>query len=198
MIVQYGKTSVRRTCGSVRSSLLAPARLATVGSEAAETTYLRPWTRRLPRGSLPSCERQCGLRVRLKDKSNTSELPCGTVNSHEPKALTGSSQNGIRSVAPPMHWSTRTFRPSVWWAGTKSFMSRERDTVNLFFRRCEAGVVARHAVGSAGRGSWKKRRLSGNRTDRGCNITLPRKRAHFQQVVAYETADRTFIGGNRK
>jgi hypothetical protein len=29
-----------QTCGSVRSSLSAPARLATVGSEAAETMYL--------------------------------------------------------------------------------------------------------------------------------------------------------------
>ena len=192
------RTSVKRTCGSARSSLLAPARLATVGSEAAETTYLRPWTRRLPRGILPSCERQCGLRVRLKDKSNISELPCGAVNPREPKTLTGSSQNGMRSVAPPMHWSTRTFRPPVWWAGTKSFMSQERDTVNLFSRLREAGVVARLAVGSAGRGSWKKRRLSGNRTDRGCNMAPPRKRAHFQQVVPYETADRTFIGGNRK
>src|SRR2546425_13161039 len=31
---------ISRTCGSVRSSLSAPARLATVGSEAAETTSL--------------------------------------------------------------------------------------------------------------------------------------------------------------
>ena len=32
--------SIIRTCGSVRSSLSASARLVTVGSEAAETMYL--------------------------------------------------------------------------------------------------------------------------------------------------------------
>ena len=39
MIVRYEK-SISRTCGSVRSSLSAPARLVTVGSEAAKTTRL--------------------------------------------------------------------------------------------------------------------------------------------------------------
>src|SRR5882757_9632942 len=34
------KRNISRTCGSVRSSLSAPARPATVGSEAAETTFL--------------------------------------------------------------------------------------------------------------------------------------------------------------
>jgi hypothetical protein len=38
MIVRYEQQIVSRTCGSVRSSLSAPARLVTVGSEAAETT----------------------------------------------------------------------------------------------------------------------------------------------------------------
>ena len=38
MIVRYEK-DIRRTCGSVRSSLSAPARLVTVGSEAAETPF---------------------------------------------------------------------------------------------------------------------------------------------------------------
>ena len=38
MIVRYEK-DIRRTCGSVRSSLSAPARLVTVGSEAAETRF---------------------------------------------------------------------------------------------------------------------------------------------------------------
>ena len=40
MIVRYEQQIVSRTCGSVRSSLSAPARLVTVGSEAAETTSL--------------------------------------------------------------------------------------------------------------------------------------------------------------
>ena len=39
-VVQHG-VFMKRTCGSVRSSLSAPARLVTAGSEAAETMYLR-------------------------------------------------------------------------------------------------------------------------------------------------------------
>ncbi len=43
MIVRYEQRVVRRTCGSVRSSLSALAWLATAGSEAAETTsFHRP------------------------------------------------------------------------------------------------------------------------------------------------------------
>jgi len=38
VIVRYEK-NIRRTCGSVRSSLSVLARLATVGSEATETTF---------------------------------------------------------------------------------------------------------------------------------------------------------------
>jgi len=57
--VHYGtKTSLNRTCGSVRSSLTAPARLATVGSEAAVTTILSLTTRKRPRGSFRDCQRQ--------------------------------------------------------------------------------------------------------------------------------------------
>jgi antitoxin (DNA-binding transcriptional repressor) of toxin-antitoxin stability system len=51
MIVRYEKY-VRRTCGSVRSSLSAPARLVTVGSEAAETRLPSLRGKRLPRGRL--------------------------------------------------------------------------------------------------------------------------------------------------
>ena len=42
VIVRYEK-DIRRTCGSVRSSLSAPARLVTVGSEAAETPFPSLW-----------------------------------------------------------------------------------------------------------------------------------------------------------
>jgi hypothetical protein len=38
VIVRHEDRFVRRTCGSVRSSLSAPVRLVTVVSEAAETT----------------------------------------------------------------------------------------------------------------------------------------------------------------
>jgi len=45
---------------------------------------------------------------------------------------------------------------------------------------------------------WRKQTPFGNWTDRGWNITPPRKRADFQQVVRHENVGRTFAGGNRK
>ena len=57
VIVRYEETSVDRTCDSVRSSPAAPARLVTVGSEAAVTTALGLQARRRPRGSLRDCQR---------------------------------------------------------------------------------------------------------------------------------------------
>jgi hypothetical protein len=42
VIVQYGTKPVERTCGSVRSSLPALARLVTIGSEAAGTAFFDP------------------------------------------------------------------------------------------------------------------------------------------------------------
>ena len=65
---------VRRTCGSVRSSLSASAWPATARSKAAETTYFCLTTRKCPRGSFRHCQRQRGGRVRLNDMSNSSEL----------------------------------------------------------------------------------------------------------------------------
>ncbi|HEV2207407.1 MAG TPA: IS66 family transposase [Verrucomicrobiae bacterium] len=56
-IVQYGST-IKRTCGSVCSSLSAPARLTTVRSEAAKTTPFCLRANRPPRGSLRNCQHQ--------------------------------------------------------------------------------------------------------------------------------------------
>ncbi len=74
MIVQY-VNYISRTCGSVRSSLSAPVRLVTDGSEAAETIS------RYPSGCTDDREELCetasvkgGLRDRLDDKSNPGEL----------------------------------------------------------------------------------------------------------------------------
>ena len=147
-----------RTCGSVRSSLVAPALLATEGLEAAMTTYLRLRMRRRPRGSLWDCQRQGGLRVRLDDRSKLIELPQAPRGYDEPKALIGSNQK-VRSRLSPLHtWDTRTNRTAGVEAGTNSSMLLERNTVNLIFRLSEAGLVARPAVGMAGRGNWKKQR----------------------------------------
>jgi hypothetical protein len=77
-------------------------------------------------------------------------------------------------------------------------MSSGRNIVNPSSRLVEEGVIARCAEGMPGRGCWKKRMPFGNRADRGCDITLPCKRADFQPVVRDEITNRTFIGGNSK
>lgn len=77
-------------------------------------------------------------------------------------------------------------------------MLLERNTVNPTTRLTEAGAAAKHAEELAGRACWKKPTPSGNRLDRGCNITLPRKRADFQRVIRDERTRRTFTGGNPK
>src|SRR5271156_6471048 len=91
---------VSRTCGSVRSSLSAPARLATVGSEAAETTSLR----RQDEGNL---REEAPTTTSVKLVGETGWMKCPThVNRRrhrhfeEPKTLTGSNQNGMQSGAP--------------------------------------------------------------------------------------------------
>ena len=84
---------IRRTCGFVHTSLSASARLVTVGSEAAETTYLRPKGRGDGREVVSATASvNGGRRVRLDDMPNVSELLQAPSNPNEPKTLTGSSQ----------------------------------------------------------------------------------------------------------
>ena len=149
---------VSRTCGSVRSSLSASARLVTGASKAAETTYFGLRTRKIPRGSFRHCQRQCGGRVRLNDRSNTRELLMAPLNPAEPKTLTGSSQKARSRLLPSETWSTRILRLPVLEAGTKSFVSCKQNRVSPTSRRIPAGVTARCAMEGAGRGGWKKRR----------------------------------------
>ena len=69
------KIDISRTCGSVRSSLLALAGLVTVRSEAAETTSLHPWDEEVAVKWPPRLQHQGGRSDRLDDTSNESELP---------------------------------------------------------------------------------------------------------------------------
>ena len=200
MTVRYESENleVRRTCGSVHSSLSASARLATVGSKAAETTALNhDDAETIVRKSL------C-LRASMWAKG-LGWMTCSTnVNCRrhryvcEPKMLTGSNQNGVQPGVPAGWWNTRTKRLSVYKARAKSFVSLQSNTVNPVFRLAEAGVTARCAEGVPGRGGWKKRKPFCNGTDTGCDITRPRKRADFQLVVGYERTGGTFTGGNGK
>jgi hypothetical protein len=189
-----------RTCGSVRSSLSAPARLATVGSEAAETTSLHPQdeetaVRRFPR-----------LRASMRSERQ-GWMKCPTqVNCRRHRKLQRAKDadrlkpNGNAArVLQPCKRSTRTKQAAGVEAGADSFMSSQPNIVNPTFRLpVEAGASARNADGMAGRGGWRKQRPFSNGTDRSCNMTPPCKRADFQRVVRDETAGRTFAGGNRK
>jgi len=189
---------IRRTCGFVHTSLSASARLVTVGSKAAETTYFCLHDTERSARDFRHCQRQRGGRVRLNDMSNTRELLQAPLNPAEPKTLTGSSQKARSRLLPPKTWSTRTLRLPVYKARTKSFVSFERNRINPTSRRIPAGVIARCAVEVAGKGGWKKRMPLCNGTDRSCNITPLRKQADFQLVVDDERTRRTFAGGNDK
>jgi len=113
--------------------------------------------------------------------------------------LSGSGQQVSRSAAPQRTRSTRTFKTAGVSAEANLLVSSMRNTVNPMSRSREgAGGLVRAAVGIAGIGSWRKRMPPCNGADKRCNITLLRKRAHFQPVVRDENECRTTWGGNRK
>jgi hypothetical protein len=193
------KSDIERTRGSVRASLPASARLATVGSKAVGTRFLRSRERGDDREEISAAASvNGGWRIWLDDKSNTRELRQASLNPKEPKTLTGSGQKATQPVVPPETEGTRTLMAAGVIAGTKSSVLLERNMENPSSRLEEAGDAARRAVGVTGRGSWKKPTPFCNGTDRSCNITPLRKQAHFQPVVGDETACRTFTGGNGK
>ena len=189
---------IRRTCGFVHTSLSASARLGTVGSKAAGTTYLRPKGRGDGREVVSATASvNGGRRVRLNDRPNVSELLQTPSNPIEPKTLTGSSQKARSRLPHEDLGHTNNMTAGV-ETGTNSFVSSERNRLNPSSRLVEAGVIARCAAGMPGRGCWKKRMSFCNETNRGCNIASPCKRADFQPVMRDEKTGRTFVGGNRK
>jgi hypothetical protein len=201
MIVRYGKEDRKRTCASVRSSLSAQAWRVTAGSEAAETTDLRPEGRgERPRGRCRGCQHQAarGLGwVVCLIQVNCRQAPSKSV---ELKMLNGSGQNG-NAVRLPRLFSrgTRISNTAGVLAGTNPLVSSMGNTVNPMSRSIRgAGALARDAGGTAGRGSWRKRRPLYNGVDRRGVVTLPRKRAHFQPVVRDDRDCRTASGGDRK
>jgi hypothetical protein len=200
MIVRCENKFASRTCGSVRSSLSAPARLATVGSEAAGTMFLHRqdevttvrwspqppasrWSERqgwMTRSTQVNCHRHRKLprakdADRLKPKGNAASVP------------------------PTVIRSTRTITAVGVEAGANSFVSLQSNIENPTSRLpVKAGASARGAEGMTGMGCWKKRMPFDNGTDRSCNITPPCKRADFQRVVRDEKAGGTGAGGNGK
>ena len=198
MIVQQVNSCLRRTCGSVRSSLSAPARLVTVGSEAAETTFPpRDGEKSRPRGRLQT---ESVNSVRGTGwMTGPTQVNCRSYR-HIPRAKDADrlQPKWQRSRLLPGSRSTRTFQAAGGEAGATSSVSSDSNMVNLTPRlHRKAGLSARRAVEVAGKGCWKKQMPPCNRTDRSQDAP-PRKRADFQQVVDHERAGKTASGGNRK
>ncbi len=196
MIVQYEK-NISRTCGSARSSLSAPARLATVGSEAAETPVPPLWGKSLLRGRLQTesvnsvqgsgwmtCPTQVNCRSRRQFQGAKDADRLQPKMAMQPVALRNAEHADITAAGGE--------------AGAKSSVSLSANMANLTSRLClrQAGRSARRAGGMAGRGCWRKRRPLGNRADK--SVALPRKRADFQRVIGNEKTGKTIQGGNRK
>lgn len=112
--------------------------------------------------------------------------------------LIGSGQNWHAVGYPSDTLGYADKWPPVWKQGLTHHGFVDRKMLNPPFRLIEASNAARIADGMSGRGCWRKRMPSCNGTDRGWNITSPRKRADFQRVVRHEIAGRTNEGGNRK
>src|ERR1039457_6269354 len=149
---------VRRTCGFVHTSLSASARLVTVGSKAAETTYFRPMGRGDDREVVSATASvNGGRRVRLNDMPNVSELSQVPSNPTEPKTLTGSSQKA-RSRLPHADLGHTNMMTAGAKTGTNSFVSSERNRINPSSRLVEAGVIARCAAGCRAEDAGKSER----------------------------------------
>ena len=130
--------------------------------------------------------------------SNKSELHRASLTPMSQTTLIGSGQNWHAAGYPSDTLGYTDKRPPVWKQGLTHRGFVDRKKLNPPFRLWEASEAARLAHGMSGRGCWRKRRPFCNGTDRGCNITSPRKRADFQRVVRHEKTGRTDEGGNRK
>jgi len=189
---------VSRTCGSVRSSLSAPARLATVGSEAAETTSLHR------RDDAATVRRPLRLPASVWSGGQGWVTCSIQVNCHRHRKLQRAKdadrlkpKGNAASVPPPVIRGTRTITAAGVEAGANSLVSSQSNIANPTSRLpVKAGASARGVDGMTGKGCWKKRTPFCNGTDR--SVAPPRKRADFQRVVDDERAYRTFMGGNRK
>jgi len=113
--------------------------------------------------------------------------------------LTRLKPKGKQSVATLLNRGTRTRKTAGVKAGAKSFVLLKRNMVNPTLCPIRGQVQPQGGLmGWRAKERWRKLKPFGNRTDKGWNITPPRKRADFQQVVHHEKTGRTFAGRNRK
>jgi hypothetical protein len=98
-------SNIDRTYGSVHTSLSAPARLVTVGSEAAGTTYLCSSEHGEARERFSATiSVHSGRKVRLDDTSNGSELLEAPLNPEEPKNADRLWPKGNAAGCSPLDW----------------------------------------------------------------------------------------------
>jgi hypothetical protein len=138
------------------------------------------------------------LRVRLDDRSNICELLQASLKVERAKGADRLGPKRQRSRMTRLHIRSHGYtdcRCSRQGLTHLVTCIKHGKSITPLFGGKRA---ARHADGVVGRGGWNKRMPSCNWADRGCDITLPRKRAHFQLVVRYEIAGRTTKGGKRK
>jgi hypothetical protein len=189
---------INRTCGSVRRSPSASARLVTAESKAAETTTLRRQRRGEGREAFAATA-SVNVVGELDGMICPTQVNCRRHRyRHRAKDADRLQPKGKQPDAP--RWSSeRTDNVAAGVeAGANSSRSSLSNIVNPTFRLpSKAGGSARNAEGTAGRGCWRKPRPLCNGADRSHHAP-PRKRADFQRVVRDEKAGRTFAGGNRK
>ncbi len=197
-VVFYMKSgdTIRRTCGSVRSSLAALARGVTPGSKAAVTSSHPHHEAGLTVKCALSLIALIGHRDRLIGKSNVSELSKSVVNTKEPKTLVGSDQNGKAVSCLLLDGKHTDHRTAGILSETKPIVYLYRNRISPISCLHWAGVSVRSTDEIAGMRGWKKQMLFCNGTDRRRSST--RKCAHFQLVVNDERVRRTCLGGNVK
>jgi hypothetical protein len=156
-----------RTCGSVRSSLAAPAGLVTTRLEAAVTTRIRSGERGGFREDTSRSPMPDGLNSRLV--VSLTEVNCNQapLSPESQKALSGSGQNR-RAVGCLVDATGHTDRKT---AGVVQRLTHRKfhdvDRSNPSSRPVfRAGFAARRAVGMPGRGGRRKQMPSCNGTDR--------------------------------
>ena len=87
----------KQTCGSVRSVYRHRRDWQRLGRKLPRQCTSTFMVRRWPQGCFRDCQRQGGRRARRGDTLNTCELPQASSSVNEPKALSGSDQNGTQS-----------------------------------------------------------------------------------------------------
>jgi len=187
------------TRGSVRGSLMAPAKSATTWWEAAVTAQLRPSgreTRREVEFSEPPMSGGSSARLMAcPTHVNCAQAPLA-LRSQMTLAGSGQNRHALGCSTRALEHTDKTSAGVL--QGLNHRLLRDLDGSNPPLRLIGAGASARAAVATPGRGCWGKRTPPCNGADRSCNITPLREQAHFQRVVRYETTGRTNKGGNSK